>query len=68
MRGMPEEEVVSRKRELLIVPVGEAIRKEGFHAERFRAVVLAAVNTLLNQVRGAVAKKEEIRTKAGEEA
>ena len=60
VRGMPEEEVVSRKRELLIVPVGEAIRKEGFHAERFRAVVLAAVNTLLNQVRGAVAKKEEI--------
>jgi len=60
VRGMPEEEVVSRKRELLIVPVGEAIRKEGFHAECFRAVVLAAVNTLLNQVRGAVAKKEEI--------
>lgn len=52
--------MVSKKRELLIVPVGEAIRKEGFHAERFRAVVLAAVNTLLNQIRGAVAKKEEI--------
>lgn len=60
VRGMPEEEVVSRKRELVIVPVGEAIRKEGFHAERFRAVVLSAVSTLLNQIRGVAAKKEEI--------
>ena len=60
VRGMPEEEAVDRKKELVIRPVRDSIRKDGYHAERFRTVVRSAVAILMEQVRTITVKKEKI--------
>ena len=59
VRGMPEEEAALRKKDLVISQVRDSIRKDGYHAERFRTVVKNAVAILLEQVRSITAKKEK---------